>query len=158
MANRLDLTGKRFGRLTVMERIGNKGGAYVYWRCQCDCGKTVEVSTGNLRSRVTVSCGCWREEKARENLAGDVKQKVGIANGTNRSRIQSDKPQKNNKSGYRGVSWCKGKNGGGRWIAKIYAQGKQYYLGLYDTAEEANEAYKKAKEELHKPLVERAGE
>lgn len=157
MPKALDIIGQRFGRLTVMERLGNRGG-YVIWRCRCDCGSLVEVPTRNLRSRGTVSCGCYRRELAQQNLSGDAREKLGITDGTNLSRLQSTRPQKNNKSGYAGVSWHPGKGGGGRWLAVIYAQGKRYHLGLYDTAEEAHAAYERAKEKYHQPLIDKAGE
>ncbi len=56
--NALDITGQRFGLLTAVERLPHYKGKVAYYRCKCDCGKTdVFVSTGNLRSGHTVSCG-----------------------------------------------------------------------------------------------------
>jgi len=60
-------------------------------------------------------------------------------------------PQTNNKSGFRGVSWHKW---GQKWIAQISLNGKTKYIGLFNTAEEAYEAYLKAKRELHPFWVE----
>lgn len=51
-----DLTGQKFGMLTVIKRIENKNGK-VCWLCQCDCGKTKEVKAINLTSKHTQSCG-----------------------------------------------------------------------------------------------------
>lgn len=51
-----------------------------------------------------------------------------------------------NKSGYKGVSWHKE---GKKWQSHIQANKKHYYLGLFDTAEEAHEAYKEASKRLH---------
>jgi hypothetical protein len=51
-----------------------------------------------------------------------------------------------NKSGLKGVSWH---NRGRSWQAHIRADGKNYYLGLFETKEEAHEAYKKAADKLH---------
>lgn len=50
--------GDRYGRLTVVafSHINNHGKRC--WLCQCDCGKTVIVVAGNLRSGATKSCGC----------------------------------------------------------------------------------------------------
>ena len=50
--------------------------------------------------------------------------------------------QSNNTSGYRGVSWNKG---AGKWHSYIKIDGKRYHLGLYDTPEEASEAYEKSR-------------
>lgn len=59
---RLDLTGKVFGELTVLEKLPDKiehGRRYAMWRCKCNCGKEIQVSTSNLRSGNTKSCGCY---------------------------------------------------------------------------------------------------
>lgn|SRR5882724_1079988 len=53
----LDLSGKRFGRLLVVERSANKG-RYIAWLCQCDCGNTSRIVSFSLRSGATKSCGC----------------------------------------------------------------------------------------------------
>ena len=52
----VDLTGYRFGHLTVIRRSSLPG--KVSWECLCDCGKTSIVSASNLRSGATKSCGC----------------------------------------------------------------------------------------------------
>jgi hypothetical protein len=58
----LDLTGKRFNRLTVIDRSGaNRSGAT--WNCRCDCGQLAMVSSGSLRDNHTKSCGCLKVER-----------------------------------------------------------------------------------------------
>lgn len=52
-----DLTGMKFGRLTVIERAENKNGR-VHWNCTCDCGNTCVVMSKHLISGHTQSCGC----------------------------------------------------------------------------------------------------
>lgn len=59
----IDLTGQRFGRLQVVERIGTKDG-HPLWLCACDCGRESEVITSDLRSGKTHSCGCFKKEIA----------------------------------------------------------------------------------------------
>lgn len=61
MANLIDLTGRRFGRLTVISRSANRKGLAV-WECQCECGNITEVYGNNLRRGYTQSCGCYRHE------------------------------------------------------------------------------------------------
>ena len=56
---RKDLTGQRFGRLTVIEFVSNEH-PKTYWRCQCDCGETTVVCQGELHKGSTLSCGCGR--------------------------------------------------------------------------------------------------
>lgn len=60
MAKCIDLTGQRFGILTVIEREGNDNNGRALWKCSCDCGKTTTTRGKNLRSGNTKSCGCMR--------------------------------------------------------------------------------------------------
>lgn len=53
-----DLTGQKFGKLTVLESTKERQGGAIMWRCLCDCGMETLVSTGNLTSGHTSSCGC----------------------------------------------------------------------------------------------------
>ena len=68
MGKRIDLTGQRFGRLTVIsynEEI-SKQKKGVHWNCKCDCGNETVVWSGNLRKGNTISCGCYNREKTKE--------------------------------------------------------------------------------------------
>lgn len=58
----LDLVGRRFGRLTVVARTGERKHANVVWECVCDCGETKNVPSPYLRNGKTTSCGCLRRE------------------------------------------------------------------------------------------------
>ena len=74
----LDLTGQRFGRLTVLREVppvlSSKGVPERTWMCRCDCGREIVVRQKNLKNKVTRSCGCLRKEKSkkRSNQAGHV--------------------------------------------------------------------------------------
>jgi len=57
-----DLVGQRFGKLTVLKLDNNPNNKYVYWLCQCDCGREKLVIGNNLKKGVTKSCGCLREK------------------------------------------------------------------------------------------------
>lgn len=59
--NRLHLTGKIFGRLTVL-RLARVSQQRSYWKCRCRCGTVLVVDGGNLRSGHSSSCGCARRE------------------------------------------------------------------------------------------------
>lgn len=74
----IDLTGQRFGRLTVIERAENSKSKQARWLCQCDCGNNVIVNSYNLRSAHTTSCGCYRSEaSSRAHLHDLVGQRFG---------------------------------------------------------------------------------
>lgn len=56
---RRDLTGQRFGRLTVLEDTGRTDArGHCLWRCRCDCGNEVETTSGQLLAGYKKSCGC----------------------------------------------------------------------------------------------------
>lgn len=76
---KLDLTGEKYGRLTVLEQdfdhtLSNKR---TYWKCKCDCGNTISVAAQSLRrkSNPTRSCGCIRLEN-NKNRKGISNHKV----------------------------------------------------------------------------------
>ena len=63
----IDLTGQRFGRLVVLEKVDYNDTPQrceAKWRCQCDCGNIVEVRGTSLRKGATRSCGCLHNELA----------------------------------------------------------------------------------------------
>ncbi len=57
----IDLSGLRFGRLTVLERSGSFRNRPA-WRCLCDCGQHTVVRGNSLRYGLTKSCGCLGDE------------------------------------------------------------------------------------------------
>lgn len=62
MAQTKNILGKRFGRLTVIERVNNDSRGGSRWLCKCECGNTKEVGYNNLSSGQVKSCGCLRRE------------------------------------------------------------------------------------------------
>ena len=68
-----DLTGQRFGRLTVVGLSAFRGNGKTtrpHWSCECDCGNLATASGLNLKSGHTRSCGCLhRENSVRQALA-----------------------------------------------------------------------------------------
>jgi hypothetical protein len=65
MSKFIDLTGQRFGRLTVLGLHHSNNGAY--WLCKCECGRESVVRGANLRRGATKSCGCGSVEQAKKN-------------------------------------------------------------------------------------------
>lgn len=57
-----NLTGQKFGRLTVIERAENDKYGKTKWLCQCDCGNYVIVLGCSLVNGSTKSCGCYNRE------------------------------------------------------------------------------------------------
>ena len=71
MGKFIDLSGEKFGLLTVVRKIDTPEGKnpkYTYWLCKCDCGNDVVKYTDLLRSGKSKSCGCIpRSNKGRRN-------------------------------------------------------------------------------------------
>lgn len=103
-----DLTGKRFGKLTVISKAENIGDS-VSWNCICDCGKTKVIRGYSLKNGDTKSCGCLHNEI--------VKQKLNIHGSSNNRlyriwRCMKNRCERQNDVGYklyggRGISVCK---------------------------------------------------
>ncbi len=74
-----DLTGKRFGRLVVIERAETIH-VSTRWKCKCDCGNECIVLAQNLKKGHTISCGCYREE---------VRPTLKVTHGYRHTRIYS---------------------------------------------------------------------
>jgi hypothetical protein len=213
MPKALEITGMRFGRLSVIERAENNAHHQTMWRCICDCGNEVIIRGINLTSGNTTSCGCYHSERVIEshskhgysngklyNVWRSIKDRCnnirskawkyyggrgikvceewnqpeafiewavtnGYKDGLTIDRIDNNKGyepsncrwvdmktqnrnhrQRENKTGFRGV--YKSKNG--KYTSMIAINQKYRYIGIFDTAEQAAEAYQRAKEERDK--------
>lgn len=69
MGKFIDLTGQKFGRLTVLSRAENSKCGRVMWNCICDCGNHAKVSSNRLKQGETKSCGCLRKSDTK-NYSG----------------------------------------------------------------------------------------
>lgn len=65
MAN---LIGQKFNRLLVMEKTPERKAGSIVWKCLCDCGNITYVSSRDLKSNNTKSCGCLNREKRIERI------------------------------------------------------------------------------------------
>lgn len=109
-----DLTGLKFGKLTVLNFAGRKSsGKFLktFWVCKCECGNIKEIASGDLKNGHTTSCGCYHKK-----LFGDVNRKHNMANKCGRiyqlwKSIKYRCNNPNNKSyknyGGRGIKVCK---------------------------------------------------
>ena len=65
----VDITGRRYGKLTAIRPTEQRAGSFIVWECLCDCGNTAFVSGNNLRTGNTKSCGCLTSAR-RLDIAG----------------------------------------------------------------------------------------
>lgn len=75
MGKLIDELGKRYGRLTVIEKV--KVNNRTKWKCKCDCGNEILVFGSQLRTGNTQSCGCLQRERARQSNENRVENIIG---------------------------------------------------------------------------------
>lgn len=149
---KIDLTGQKFGRLTVIkesDRIKNR----VVWLCRCDCGNEKNVVAEHLTSGKVKSCGCLLKECGAE-VSRKYLKSVWSENSkfrTNIAYIKSNTLPKNNKTGIKGVFYDKVRD---KYIASIGFKCKQYYLGIFNDIEDAINTRKEAEKNLHGKFLE----
>lgn len=124
-ANRRDLCGQRFGKLTVIRRVEGT--------------QSNRARADSLMAGVESSCA----ECAQKHNAACAIKNAGFINGTQLSKIQNMKPSAANTSGCRGVSFNKRTS---RWEAQIKFRGKRTRLGSYKNFDDAVLARKKAEQ------------
>ena len=90
-----DLSGQRFGELTVLYRLPNRitpsGQNIRMWHCKCDCGNEIDVSAQRLKNGL-ISCGCIKEKK-RQSLAEQKKEKQ-LQRQKEKERILAEREQR----------------------------------------------------------------
>lgn len=115
---RKDLTGKRFGRLTVIEYVGTKydkngGNAKAQWKCKCDCGNIRVVNSASLLLGRSKSCGCLCREINSKRMKKMIKD-----NGCYIKRLQEQLAIAT--KALKGVSlWANTGNGGEKAVKKV---------------------------------------
>lgn len=88
-----DLTGKRFGFLTVLKPTKDRCGGAIVWECQCDCGNICYIPTSNLSRQHTQSCGCQTISLRTQNIKLKIQgQKFG------KLTVLKELPSKNGES------------------------------------------------------------
>ena len=108
MGKFIDLLGKKFERLTVIERMPNNKRKQAVWKCRCDCGNEIIVEAGHLRSGHSKSCGCYGREKVSEHntIHGMGGTKLSRVYNTMKGRCYNPSDAKYNRYGARGIIVC----------------------------------------------------
>lgn len=73
-----DLIGQRFGKLLVLEEDTNINHERTTWKCQCDCGNITFVTSSDLITGNTKSCGCMRSSSYGENKIQTILKEQNI--------------------------------------------------------------------------------
>lgn len=148
-SKRIDLTGRKFGELTVIKLSDKRGdNNTLLWECKCSCSNIVYLQGYSLIHGHYKSCGCKRDAKRDAGVKEFIEH--DRIDGTRKSALHA-KLHKGNKSGHKGVMWNKHRN---KWQAYIGFQGKNINLGYFDNKEDAIRARELAEEKYFKPILE----
>lgn len=144
---RADLSGKTFGAVTVLERVGTDDNGNALYLCHCNiCGQEKELPATTIR-RNPLSCGCqqYNIDKMKElSIKANAKT---IVNGSRVSGVFSVKATSRSSTGVRGIFKVKGKFRASVQVAKERATQD------FDTIEEATDF----REKTRKQLIEKHG-
>ena len=91
MKERVEMMGNKFGKLTVLEMIGERvAGRHPSWKCVCDCGKECVRTATALRAGKKSSCGCAIKSFQREkhNLSGKKFDRLLVLQAKNTSSLK----------------------------------------------------------------------
>ena len=146
-----NLIGRRFGKLEVIGRSDKRGSrgerTVPLWECRCECGNITYKATDTLTNPELSMCnecvGKYARSKQRE--------KAGYVDGTQLSRIKSDKLISSNTSGCRGVYYDKRS---GMWRARLKFKGKLMNFGSYKNFDDAVKARKDAEQQIYGEYLE----
>lgn len=125
MGKSINLIGKTFGRLSVIERAENDKYGKAQWLCKCECGNTVISTKFHLEHGHVVSCGCSKAEKAKQRIESLIGQKF--------NRLLVIGRAENNKQG-KAVWICKCDCGKETHVTTYYLKsGKIKSCGCYNS-------------------------
>lgn len=136
----IDLTGQHFGRLVVLKRSKRHSpNGNAQWTCRCACGRQVIVDSQRLRQGRTKSCGCLRNELAKQrtqtNQAFQLKQgNVAALRDDDGVFLCSKRKTKRNQTGVVGVSYDKHS---GCYVARLRYHGRYVLNKTAPTLREA---------------------
>lgn len=150
-----DLTGKVFGKLTVLGRSDkrNPRGARTtpMWECRCECGAITYKATDTLTNPEESMCKACQGLYAAEN----ARKSAGFVGGTQITKLRNMDPTAANTSGCRGVYYEKRSN---KYRARLRFKGKIMNFGSYSKFEDAVAARKTAEAEYFGAFLQEIGQ
>lgn len=147
------IIGQKFNRLTVIAPTNKRRSHMIVYKCICDCGNTRYVTSDELkRHHITECVSCANKNKL--ELLKEYRAKHNMhqydKDGSNPLIITKSRQNRNNTSGFKGITWDKTQN---KWRAQIVFKNKAINLGRYINIEDAIEARLNAENELFKPYL-----
>ena len=77
MSKLIDLTGKKYGKLTVIKISPDSSNSHKKWLCKCECGNLTSVLGYNLKNGNTQSCGCFQRDCKKNSNKYDLSGEYG---------------------------------------------------------------------------------
>ena len=108
MPAKIEMVGRRYGRLVVMKQGEKLYGHILTWVCRCDCGNFKTIRGDKLRNGESKSCGCYMRESASERFTkhGGRKTKLyGVWQGM-LNRVNNPNNERYDSYGGRGIKVC----------------------------------------------------
>lgn len=102
----IDLTGQKFGKLTVIERAQYKSGRTAF-KCVCECGNTKVIQSALLIAGKTRSCGCLAANNTNQTTHGKSHTKLYGVWCSMKSRCNNPNVEHYKNYGGRGIKVCK---------------------------------------------------
>lgn len=106
MKERIDLIGKHFGKLLVLEKLKRQNDSHPYYKCVCECGNTTIVRSNALTCGNTKTCGCSRHESKNTTHQMSKTRIYKIWTGM-KQRCYNRKSKAYDRYGGRGICMCK---------------------------------------------------
>ncbi|WP_367297591.1 hypothetical protein [Loigolactobacillus coryniformis] len=144
------LSGQRFGYGVALHQTQYRASdGSAMWQMLCSCGTYYLASSNNLKTGRVVSCGHFKKTiKPEMQVEIDKMRK----NGTTTALLTRKRPS-TNKSGVKGISVVKLKNGETRYLVNITAKGQRHYLGRFETMVKAQEALRLGRKQFVDPII-----
>jgi hypothetical protein len=144
------LSGQRFGYGVALHQTQYRASdGSAMWQMLCSCGTYYLASTANLKAGNIVSCGHFKQTIKPEMQAEIDKMRE---DGTTTALLTRKRPS-TNKSGVKGISLAKLKNGETRYLVNITAKGQRHYLGRFETMAKAQEALRLGRKQFVDPII-----
>lgn len=104
-----DLTGKKYNHLTVVKQNGRTKDRHILWECVCDCGNTTYVSSRDLITGHTKSCGCIQKDAVKKSrlVHGDRDARLYRVWKSMKKRCENSNDKSYKYYGAKGVTVCK---------------------------------------------------
>lgn len=102
----IDLVGKKYNKLTVIERAENASSGAVRWKCLCDCGNYAIVRAANLKNGAVKSCGCLLHETENKKTHGMSKTRIYQEWNSIKNRCTNPRNRRYEDYGGRGINIC----------------------------------------------------